>query len=86
METQKAIESIGHVDCLVNNAGIAILEPFLETKVENLQSTLDVNVKQVFVVSQIIARSMIKHGKGGSIVNVSSQVSISTTRSERTYC
>jgi L-xylulose reductase len=33
--TKEAIESIGPVDLLVNNAGIAILEPFLEVKPES---------------------------------------------------
>jgi short-subunit dehydrogenase len=67
-------EKAGAIDLLVNNAGIAILEPFLETKVENFQKTMEVNVRQVFQISQIIAKGMVQRGKGGAIVNISSQV------------
>lgn len=34
--TQKAVTDIGHIDLLVNNAGVAILEPFLDIKPESL--------------------------------------------------
>jgi short-subunit dehydrogenase len=34
---KEAAEKAGDIDLLVNSAGIAILEPFLETKVENFQ-------------------------------------------------
>lgn len=72
-----AAEKAGDIDLLVNCAGVALLEPFLETKVENFERTMDVNVKQVFIVSQVIAKNMIKRGVKGSIVNVSSQVQFS---------
>lgn len=72
---RKAVEKIGEVDLLVNNAAIAVLESFLETKLENFDRVLNVNLKQVLVVSQVVAKGMIQRGKGGAIVNVSSQVS-----------
>lgn len=33
--TQKAVKDLGHIDLLVNNAGVAILESFLDIKSES---------------------------------------------------
>lgn len=83
---QQAVESLGRVDLLVNNAGIAILEPFLSVTVEAFDQTMAVNVRGVLVVSQIIARQMIQRGEGGAIVNVSSQASVRALQDHTTYC
>jgi L-xylulose reductase len=60
------------IDLLVNNAGIARLQPFLETDVEAFDETMAVNVRAAMVVAQVCARNMIERGVGGAIVNVSS--------------
>ena len=36
---------MGPFDMLVNNAGIAILEPFFDTKLENFQKSMKINVE-----------------------------------------
>lgn len=84
--TQTAVEALGPIDLLVNNAGVAILEPFLETSVEAFDKTMAVNVRAVLVVSQIVARGMIERGNGGAIVNVSSQSSMRAVQDHTTYC
>jgi 3-oxoacyl-[acyl-carrier protein] reductase len=65
------IERLGRIDILCNIAGIAPPAPFLETSDENWQRTIDVNLKGVFLCSQIVARLMVKQG-GGTIVNMAS--------------
>jgi 3-oxoacyl-[acyl-carrier protein] reductase len=65
-------EKHGRIDILCNIAGIAPYEPFLETSDENWQATIDVNLKGVFLCSQIVSRIMIKQGRGGAIVNMAS--------------
>lgn len=82
---KEAAEKAGDIDLLVNCAGVALLEPFLETKIENFERTMDVNVKQVFIISQVIAKNMIKRGVKGSIVNVSSQVHFSLKKHFNAY-
>jgi len=62
-QAQEAAEKAGEVDLLVNNAGIGILEPFLDAKLENFERTININLKQVFIISQIIARGMVKKKK-----------------------
>ncbi|KAL3870403.1 hypothetical protein ACJMK2_038471 [Sinanodonta woodiana] len=84
--TRDALENIGKIDLLVNNAGILIKSSFLETTKEDLDKVLDVNFKAVFNVSQIVARSMVETGNGGAIVNVSSISSRTAFRNVGSYC
>jgi NAD(P)-dependent dehydrogenase (short-subunit alcohol dehydrogenase family) len=84
--TQRAIEAIDRVDLLVNNAGVAILEPFLTASVEAFDTTMAINVRAIMVVSQLVAQQMIDRGEGGAIVNVSSQASSRALQDHTTYC
>merc|ERR1712139_552250 len=43
-DCEKVVSEVGFVDGLVNNAGVAILEPFLETKVDNYEKIMRINV------------------------------------------
>jgi len=61
----------GHVDGLVNNAGIFKAAPFLEITEADWDAVLDVNLKGAFLVGQAVAREMVKNGRG-AIVNMSS--------------
>jgi 3-oxoacyl-[acyl-carrier protein] reductase len=65
------IERHGRIDILCNIAGIGPSAPFLETSDDDWQQTLDVNLKGVFLCSQVVARWMVKQG-GGAIVNMAS--------------
>jgi 3-oxoacyl-[acyl-carrier protein] reductase len=60
------------IDVLVNNAGIAIVENFLDLREENWDRTLDVNLKSMFLVSQLVSKEMVKRGQGGAMVNMAS--------------
>jgi 3-oxoacyl-[acyl-carrier protein] reductase len=67
-----AVERYGQIDILCNIAGIAPPAPFVETSDEAWQATIDVNLKGVFLCSQIVARLMIEQSRGGTIVNMAS--------------
>jgi len=67
-----AMESLGELNILANNAGIAIVQPFLETTQDIWERTLDVNVKAMYMLSQRAAKVMVAQGKGGAIVNMAS--------------
>ncbi|XP_047613545.1 LOW QUALITY PROTEIN: carbonyl reductase [NADPH] 2-like [Phacochoerus africanus] len=73
--TERALGGVGPVDLLVNNAAVALMQPFLDTTKDVFDRSFNVNLRSVFQVSQIVARSMIERGVPGSIVNVSSMVS-----------
>ncbi len=82
----KAAQAAGAIDLLINNAGISIPQPFLETSIEAFDRTLAVNLRSVFVISQIIARGMIERKTGGAIVNISSQASMRGLCDHTAYC
>jgi NAD(P)-dependent dehydrogenase (short-subunit alcohol dehydrogenase family) len=67
----KAIEFLGRVDCLVNNAGITFNKPFRRVTVEQFDLIYHVNVRAQFFLTQRIAENMIQHG-GGAVCNITS--------------
>ncbi len=69
-----AVASLERLDILVNNAGTNIPEPLLEVTEEHYDRIMDLNVKAVFMASQAAARRMAAAGKGGAIINISSQL------------
>ena len=72
---QRTIETIvakyGRLDGLVNSAGIAREQPFLDTPVEAFDKIIAVNLRGSFLIGQAAARAMQANG-GGSIVNIAS--------------
>src|SRR5438093_1036648 len=67
-----AVSSFGGLDLLVNNAGILLVAPLLETDEELWDRTFEVNVKGMLFCSQAAARRMIAQGRGGRIINAAS--------------
>jgi len=67
-----AIAAFGTIDILVNNAGVAKYHPFLEMPREVWNRCININLTSAFVLSQRVARIMVKQGTKGSIVNISS--------------
>ena len=62
--TRAAVEALGPVHCLVNNAGTGYLKPFLEVNEADIDNTFDVNLKAAINVSQLVARGMVARGEG----------------------
>ena len=77
---------VGAVSILVNNAGIAIPQDFLETPVENFQKVIDVNLTGVFCAIQRAAKTMVARGIEGAIVNMSSINALVAIPTISAYC
>jgi len=68
---QTTIDEYGKVDILVNNAGVAFGGSILETTDEIWDIQMEVNLRGVFLCSQVAARHMVERNYG-KIVNISS--------------
>lgn len=66
-----AKDRFGKIDILINNAGIAQHVPAEDITEEDWDTMIDIDLKGVFLGSQIVGREMIKQRKG-SIINIAS--------------
>lgn len=69
---EQAVADFGSVDILVNNAGIYPAKPVMSMSSEDFDKVIAVNLKGVFLCTKYASEQMIKQGKGGKIINVTS--------------
>ena len=74
----------GGVDIVVNNAGGAVLQPFMEITPDVLEHAFRYNVTSAFVVTKAAVPSMLERG-GGSVVNISSAIGRFANRGVLSY-
>jgi glucose 1-dehydrogenase len=72
MLVDKAVSTFGRVDIIVNNAGIETRTSILETTEDQYDRVMAINLKSAFFGTQIVAQQMIKQGRGGCIINITS--------------
>ncbi|MEU8445447.1 bifunctional aldolase/short-chain dehydrogenase [Streptomyces microflavus] len=70
---REAVLAFGGVDLVVNNAGISISKPLLETTAKDWDLQHDIMARGSFLVSREAARLMIEQGLGGDIVYIVSK-------------
>jgi NAD(P)-dependent dehydrogenase (short-subunit alcohol dehydrogenase family) len=68
---EEAVEAMGSIDVLINNAGISIRHDFLDITPEEWDEVLGVNLTGAFYVAQTVARHMVAQGSG-VIINTAS--------------
>jgi NAD(P)-dependent dehydrogenase (short-subunit alcohol dehydrogenase family) len=66
------VEAFGHIDILVNDAGVSGESNLLEMEESYWDLVMAVNLKGNFLCSQAVAREMVARGEGGVIVNITS--------------
>lgn len=84
--TRAAVRAALPFDLLVNCAGTTSLEPFVELSSETFDHIMAVNTKAPMIVSQEYARRQIAAGRGGAIVNVSSDAAFLGVVDHAAYC
>jgi glucose 1-dehydrogenase len=67
-----AVDKWGHVDVMVNNAGVETRTSILDTTEAQYEKVLEINLKSAFFGTQLAAKQMIKQGGGGRIINITS--------------
>jgi rhamnulose-1-phosphate aldolase/alcohol dehydrogenase len=72
----EGVLAFGGVDLVVNNAGLSLSKPLLETTVADWDLQHDVMAKGSFLVSREAARAMIAQDLGGDIIYISSKNSV----------
>ena len=69
---ETAVKDLGGIHILVNNAGIVMRKPAEEIAEAEWDQLIDINLKGTFLCAQAVAKAMMKAGKGGRIINISS--------------
>src|SRR5437588_2035175 len=69
---EQAIAQFGQLDIVISNAGIQIKKPFVEMTDQDWSKVIDIDLYGAFLVSQAGARQMVKQGRGGKIIFISS--------------
>jgi NAD(P)-dependent dehydrogenase (short-subunit alcohol dehydrogenase family) len=83
----KAAEKFGRLDFAFNNAGIeGKWIPIAEQSEEDWDQTIDINLKGVWLCMKYEIQQMLKQGKGGAIVNMSSIAGMMGSAGAATYC
>jgi NAD(P)-dependent dehydrogenase (short-subunit alcohol dehydrogenase family) len=68
----EAINVLGGIDVLVNNAGVFRITPLLDISADEWDWVFAINVRAMLLTTQVAARRMIEQGDGGKIVNMAS--------------
>lgn len=84
---EKTVEKFGRLDVAFNNAGVeGAWIPITEQSEEDWDSTIDINLKGVWLCLKYEIRQMLKQGGGGAIVNMASVAGWIGSAGAATYC
>jgi glucose 1-dehydrogenase len=68
----RAIEFLGGVNCLVNNAGVTMNRPFLKVTPEQFDAMFQINFRGQYFATQRVVEDLLRRKETGSVCNMSS--------------
>ena len=83
---QTAIAATGRLDIVLNGAGIMVPQSLMETTLERLRATFEVNVFGLLAMIQAAGTAMIAGGRGGRIINIASIAGRVGSAGSAQYC
>jgi NAD(P)-dependent dehydrogenase (short-subunit alcohol dehydrogenase family) len=83
---EAAVQRAAPHDIFFNNAGMNRPQPFVEVSAANFDTIMGLNVRAAFFAAQAVARRLIAAQKGGSIINMSSQLGHVGAAGRSVYC
>jgi 3-oxoacyl-[acyl-carrier protein] reductase len=82
---ERALARLGGLDVLVNNAGVLIEKPLLETTAADFDRLLGVNLRGAFLVGREALRAMARRGEG-RVINIASELAYLGRANCSVYC
>jgi 3-oxoacyl-[acyl-carrier protein] reductase len=82
---KNAVDAMGGLNVVINNAGIGLIKPLVETTVEDFTKVWETNVKGAFVVGREAAKYFVQQNEG-NIVNVASTAAKNGFANGTAYC
>lgn len=80
------VERLPGIDVFVNNAGVNRPKPQLEVTEEDFDVVAGLNLRAAFFALQSVTRRMVADGRGGSVINMSSQMGHVGCENRSLYC
>lgn len=85
MGCRTALDRLGGIDVLVNNAGVFDIVPVLDLDINTWNETMDVNVRAMLLTTQMAVPFMIEQGTGGRIINLASMAAKEPEANQAAY-
>ena len=81
----RSLSHFGGLDILINNAGIGVIKNTLDMGLAEYDATMDINMRAVFILCNIIGNAMVQK-KSGYIINIGSGASKNAIAGFAAYC
>ncbi|HHU77823.1 MAG TPA: glucose 1-dehydrogenase, partial [Clostridiales bacterium] len=82
---EAANQTFGHIDILINNAGISVFKSLFDLTTEDWDNIINTNLRSVFLGSREAAKYMRHNNEGGSIVNIASTRALMSEPNSEAY-
>jgi NAD(P)-dependent dehydrogenase (short-subunit alcohol dehydrogenase family) len=84
--TEQIARELGGIDILVNNAGMNIPQDSVDVTEDAWDAIMNINLKGAFFTAQAVGKIMIAQGRGGRIINITSQTGSVALAKRAAYC